>query len=66
METHRIIEQTQRNLFGRRTVRRIEGEPTHEALRAWRDGGDIAAPSYAWLQAAVSDALDEIDRRTVA
>ena len=57
MNTYRIVEETKRGLFGRRTVRRIEGEPTFEALKAWREGENIGAPSVEWLKAALDETL---------
>jgi DNA gyrase inhibitor GyrI len=38
----------------------IEGEPTHEALRAWRDEENVSAPSVEWLKVALDDALNRI------
>lgn len=57
--SYRIITESKWTLLGRREVRRIEGEPTFEALKAWRDGENVAAPSMAWLK----DALDDTFRR---
>ena len=55
-----IVEST--GWFGRRS-RKLVGEPSWEALAAWRAEGDVAAPSLLWLRDAVGDALDEIERR---
>lgn len=57
--SYRIVNETYWTLLGRRTRRRIEGEPTFEALKAWRDGENIGAPSIAWLR----DALDDTFKR---
>jgi len=63
MSKFEILTTTRRTLLGRRSDRRIVGEPTWQALRAWKDAGDVEAPGIEWLRIAVADALDEIDRR---
>lgn len=55
--TYRIYDETYWTLLGRKTRRRIEGEPTFEALKAWRNGEDIGAPSVQWLKDALDDTL---------
>jgi hypothetical protein len=63
MQHYRIVEEQKWTLRGRVTKRRIVGAPCWQALQAWRDGGDIQAPSIDWLLEAVSDAIDEMNRR---
>jgi hypothetical protein len=63
MSDFEIVEYARRTLRGKQVHRKIVGEPSWQALKAWRDGGDIGAPSMRWLQESVSDALDEIERR---
>jgi hypothetical protein len=58
MSNYRIYDETYWTLTGRKTRRRIEGEPTFEALKAWRDGENIGAPSMQWLKAAIDDTLN--------
>ena len=58
--SYRIITESKWTLLGRREVRRIEGEPTFEALKAWRDGETIGAPSIAWLKAAIDDTINRV------
>jgi hypothetical protein len=63
MSKFEIVETTRWTLRGRKTVRTLVGQPSWEALKAWRDGQTIGAPSALWLRDAASDALDEIERR---
>jgi hypothetical protein len=63
MSDYEIVETTRWTLRGRKTTRRIVGEPSWQALQAWREGETIGAPSLLWLRDAVADALDEIKRR---
>ena len=58
--SYRIITEKKWTLMGRREVRRIEGDPTLEALKAWREGGDIGAPSVQWLKEALDDTLSRV------
>jgi hypothetical protein len=62
MSNYRIYDETYWTLLGRKTRRRIEGEPTFEALKAWRDGENIGAPSVEWLKAALDDTLGRVNR----
>ncbi len=63
MSEFEIVERTRWTLCGRRATRTLIGDPSWQALKAWRDGETVGAPSLLWLRDAVSDALDEIDRR---
>ena len=60
MSNYRIYDETYWTLLGRKTRRRIKGEPTFEALKAWRDGENIGAPSVQWLKAAIDDTLSRV------
>jgi len=62
MSNFEIVEVVRRTLFGTKVSRKLVGEPSWQALKAWRDGEDVAAPSLLWLRDATSDALDEIER----
>jgi hypothetical protein len=57
---YRIVTERKWSLTGFRHVRRIEGEPSFEALKAWMDGGDIHAPSIEWLKAALEDTVARV------
>ena len=64
MSEFEIVETTRWTLRGRKTIRTLVGEPSWEALMVWREEETVGAPSLLWLRDAVSDALDEINRRS--
>lgn len=63
MANFMVIEEQRWTVRGRVTKRRIVGAPCWQALEAWRDGGNIEAPSIGWIKDAIGDALYEINRR---
>ena len=58
--SYRIVTEKHWTILGWKERRRIEGEPTFEALKAWREGEDIGAPSVDWLKAALDDTLRRV------
>jgi hypothetical protein len=60
--SYRIVEGTRWTWRGRVPTRWLEGEPSWQALRAWRDEGDVGAPNVVWLRDCIMDALNEIER----